>query len=296
MALDLLQAILPYVVFVGLNDAAEADSLIGKKHARDKEFFFQGWVKKYITKALNNIFPNIEVVEQGRNSFPDFLVRDATTGKPIQGYEVKGLAIPGRSDTFDANSKLPRGCNRLSDGTEYDVYYIFGRYRNTDKSLKVELADLVVFHGDLINADRWYQHKNLHVKGFGSYGDIMIRDRKMYVPKTPYALLSGIENKRTLIVPYRIRLEALLSRQELNGLPAPMFNSFKTLVVNLIKVGRIERVEVRNRITAYEVNLENLSIKPLVSLNPSRSRKHTFIVYSDRSLLQRLGSFTVTLK
>ena len=43
------------------------------------------------------------------------------------------------------------------------------------------MLDLVVCHGDFLNADHDYVHKNKSVKGFGSYGDIMIRDRKMYV-------------------------------------------------------------------------------------------------------------------
>jgi len=38
---------------------------------------------------------------------------------------------------------------------------------------------LVICHGDFLNADHDYVHKNKSVKGFGTYGDILIRDRKM---------------------------------------------------------------------------------------------------------------------
>jgi hypothetical protein len=39
------------------------------------------------------------------------------------------------------------------------------------------------------------------VRGFGSYGDILIRDRKMYVVPTPFALASNLAHYFTLIMP-----------------------------------------------------------------------------------------------
>ncbi|GAN82214.1 hypothetical protein Aam_178_004 [Acidocella aminolytica 101 = DSM 11237] len=44
---------------------------------------------------------------------------------------------------------------------------------------------LANYHGDFLNADHNYAHKNKSVKGFGTYSDIMIRDRKMYVAPPP---------------------------------------------------------------------------------------------------------------
>ena len=38
-------------------------------------------------------------------------------------------------------------------------------------------------------------------KGFGSYGDILIRDRKMYVVPTPFHLVEGVAHRQTLILP-----------------------------------------------------------------------------------------------
>lgn len=56
-------------------------------------------------------------------------------------------------------------------------------------------------HGDLLNADHNYEHENKSIKAFGSYGDVMIRDRKMYVAPTPFALLKGTIGRRTLVLP-----------------------------------------------------------------------------------------------
>ncbi len=63
------------------------------------------------------------------------------------------------------------------------------------------VLDLVLCHGSFLNADNTYIHKNKSFRGFGSYGDILVRDRKMYVAPTPFALAEGTAHRRTLIVP-----------------------------------------------------------------------------------------------
>jgi hypothetical protein len=83
------------------------------------------------------------------------------------------------------------------------TYYVFGRYRypaNTDDS-EYPVIDLVLCHGDFLNADHTYVHKNKSFRGFGSYGDLLVRDRKMYVAPTPFALTSGTTGQATLIAP-----------------------------------------------------------------------------------------------
>ncbi len=60
---------------------------------------------------------------------------------------------------------------------------------------------MLICHGDFLNIDHDYVHKNKSIKGFGSYGDIMICDRKMYVAPTPFALTKGTEGNITLILP-----------------------------------------------------------------------------------------------
>ena len=74
------------------------------------------------------------------------------------------------------------------------------------------MIDLVLCHGDFMNADHEYTHKNKNVKGFGSYGDIMIRDRKMYVVPTPFHLVEGVAHRQTLILPHDETSAASASR------------------------------------------------------------------------------------
>ena len=95
--------------------------------------------------------------------------------KSTEGYELKGLAYPGRDTNFDSNSQVPTG---LHNGR--DIYYVFGRYPKNPDGNSYPVIDLVICHGDFLNIDHEYTHENKSVKGFGGYGDIMIRDRKMY--------------------------------------------------------------------------------------------------------------------
>jgi hypothetical protein len=66
---------------------------------------------------------------------------------------------------------------------------------------------MVICHGDFLNSDYNYIHHNKSIKGFGSYGDIMIRDRKMYVAPTPFALAAGTTGTQTLILPADFRAD-----------------------------------------------------------------------------------------
>ena len=66
-----------------------------KNSLRDKEFFFQKWIGERFTETAMNF------EEGGRNGYPDF-----TLVQHAQGYEVKGLANPGRDRDFDCNSRL----------------------------------------------------------------------------------------------------------------------------------------------------------------------------------------------
>ena len=127
----------------------------------------------------------------GRNSYPDFRLVQFT-----EGYELKGLAYPGRDATFDSNSQVPTG---LHNGRS--IYYVFGRYPKRPDGDTYPVLDLVITHGDFLNAEHEYVHENKSVKGFGTYGDLMIRDRKMYVVPTPFRIADGLAHQRTLILP-----------------------------------------------------------------------------------------------
>ena len=57
----------------------------------------------------------------GRNTYPDFSLVEVT-----EGYEIKGLAWPGRERDYDSNSQVPTG---FHNGRQ--VFYVFGRYPPT---------------------------------------------------------------------------------------------------------------------------------------------------------------------
>lgn len=62
------------------------------------------------------------------------------------------------------------------------------------------MLDLVICQGDFLNADHDYVHHNKSVKGFGSYGVILIRDRKMHVVPTLFHLAEELAHHHTLIL------------------------------------------------------------------------------------------------
>jgi hypothetical protein len=79
-------------------EAIHQGELIRREGSRDKEFHFQNWFRK----RLKETKLNFEV--GGRNSYPDFRMVQFT-----DGYELKGLAYPGRDASFDSNSQAPTG-------------------------------------------------------------------------------------------------------------------------------------------------------------------------------------------
>jgi hypothetical protein len=211
--------------------------LIHRESNKDKEFHFQNW----INTRLEETGLNFEKV--GRNSYPDFrMVRFA------EGYEVKGLAYPGREFTYDCNSQIPRGFHNGKT-----IFYVFGRYPKTPDGDSYPVLDLVICHGDFLNADHEYIHENKSIKGFGSYGDIMIRDRKMYVAPTPFGLLSGVAHTQTIILPKDF----------------PITGDFK-------QVGELVRKEANKLIIGYNFNLKDNKIKAHSIKNPSAGREHMF--------------------
>lgn len=111
-------------------------------------------------------------------------------------------------------------------------------------------------HGDFLNADHNYVHKNKSVKGFGTYGDIMIRDRKMYVAPTPFALTAGTTGLMTLIVPENMKAD--LRYQE---------------------VGRLSRVEADTLIISYTFDLRTNTLKAQRIPNPNAGNEHRFVAY-----------------
>lgn len=232
-------------VFLECERARAQGVLIRKVSASDKEYHFQNWVQARLDALA------LDYDEPGRNTYPDFrLVHEA------EGYEVKGLAWPGREANYDSNSQVPTGKH---NGRE--VYYVFGRYpKETSGMDEYPVTDLVVCHGDFLNADSDYVHKNKSFRGFGSYGDILVRDRKMYVVPTPFFLAHGTVGQSTLVVPA----------------------SFTPTSPDLVKVGDLVRVEVTEVVTSYEFNLETNEMIRHLSPNPTAGAVHTFHAYRSR--------------
>ena len=225
--------------FLACDDAVQRSVLIRRESRKDKEFHFQNWCSDRLA-ALK-----LDFDDPARNTYPDFrLVKS-----PI-GFELKGLAFPGRHKDFDCNSQLPCGVHHGRT-----IYYVFGRYpKGKDESFPV--VDLVVCHGDFLNAGRDYVHKNKSFRGLGSYGDILVRDRKMYVAPTPFGLLEGVERQVTLIVPEG---EPVDDRVE--------------------SVGEIERVETATEVTSYRFDLTTNELETEERPNPGAGTVHRFAAY-----------------
>ena len=231
--------------------AVQSGELIQSVSAKDKEFHFQNWFQQRLQSL------GIHYEELARNTYPDFRLVEYT-----EGYEVKGLVFPGRVRDYDANSQHPTGYH---NGRQ--IYYVFGRYPEPSSSTEhgsgrrqYPVIDLVVCHGDFLNANHQYVHKNTNVKGFGSYGDIMIRDRKMYVPPTPFALTEGMTGLMTLVLPESADAD-------------PRFRA----------VGQLARVEADNIMVGYTFDLRTNDLRAETVTNASAGTEHRFTAYRLRS-------------
>lgn len=118
------------------------------------------------------------------------------------------------------------------------------------------VIDLIICHGDFLNADHRYIHKNKSIKGFGIYGDIMIRDRKMYVAPTPFALTEGTTGLITLIVPEDIEPHARFQ-----------------------EVGHLSRVEADTLVAGYLFDLRTNELRAEKIPNPNAGTEHKFTAY-----------------
>jgi hypothetical protein len=222
--------------------------LIESVSSKDKEFHFQNWFQKRLEKL------QIHYEMSGRNTYPGFCMV-----KTAEGFELKGLAWPGREKDYDCNSQVPAG---IHNGRT--IYYVFGRYpsdiseyeEGSGGKKKYPVIDLVICHGDFLNADHNYIHKNKSVKGFGSYGDIMIRDRKMYVAPTPFVLTEVTTGLLTLVMPYEKEVD----------------KRFKC-------VGELNRIEAEKIIVGYSFDLQKNKINSKKIKNDNAGRSHKFKAY-----------------
>ena len=225
------------LIFTQCVEAIRKNVLIKRVSATDKEYHFQNWFKARL-KECGHKFES-----GGRNSYPDFRMVAST-----EGYELKGLAYPGRDASFDSNSQVPTGYH---NGRA--IFYVFGRYPKSPDGNSYPVLDLVLCHGDFLNADHEYVHENKSVKGFGSYGDLLIRDRKMYVVPTPFRLVNGVAHQQTLILPA-------------DTAPRP----------NFVHVADLCRREAAELIVGYSFDLRSNELCPVKIPNPDAGREHFF--------------------
>ena len=223
--------------FRAMDAAIVRGELIQRVSRDDKEFHFQRWVASRLSEA------RINYDEAGRNSYPDL-----TLVNTPEGLEVKGLGYPGREANFDGNSQVPRPTH-----SGRSLYYVFGRYPSRPDGNEYPVHDLVIVPGSFLNADEEYQHENKSILAFGSYGDILLRDRKMYVIPTPWALLVGTEGTRTLILP-----------ADLN--PGEGF----------VAVGTLVRTEVAQMMVGYSFDLQTNVLNAHFAPNPTAGKQHHF--------------------
>jgi hypothetical protein len=231
---------MPTTIFDAFRACVQAvrnNRLIQRESRQDKEFHFQNWFRD----RLHETGQHSE--QGGRNSYPDFRMVAFT-----EGYEVKGLAYPGREATYDSNSQVPSG-----NHNGRTIFYVFGRYPAAADGDTYPVLDLVLCHGDFLNANHDYIHKNRGVKGFGTYGDIMIRDRKMYVAPTPFGLVNGVAHTLTLLLP-----EDWLVPDD------------------LVAVGDLTRREAERLIVGYDFDLRTNVLEPHSVLNPGAGNEHRF--------------------
>ena len=226
-----------FPIFKRCVEAIREGILIRRVSDRDKEFHFQNWFEDRLKET------EFHYESSGRNSYPDFRIVS-----PAEGYELKGLAYPGRDASFDSNSQVPTG---FHNGRS--ICYVFGRYPKNPDGNEYPVLDLVICHGDFLNADHNYVHGNKSVKGFGSYGDILIRVRKMYVVPTPFRLVEGLAHQLTLILP-----------------------SSSIADTDFFEVGELTRIEATELIVGYSFDLQTNEILPEKVPNPDAGTKHTF--------------------
>lgn len=118
------------------------------------------------------------------------------------------------------------------------------------------MLDFVLCHGSFLNSDNTYDHENKSFRGFGSYGDILVRDRKMYVAPTPFALTDGTAHRNTLILPDTEN-------------PGQSF----------VPVGTLRRREVDKIVTTYNFDLRSNSLEITTAPNPNAGLEHVFVAY-----------------
>lgn len=181
-------------VFLALARAHSAAVSAGQRSGDDKEFAAEDWVVHAARAA------GLEPVPQGRHAPVDFTVETVvgpagddlpggggggpTASVPVQlALQAKGLTSTAgsrvRSD-LDYNGTLPQPRH---DGTAVLLVYTeLDRVDGIRRAQSVVVADMALVQQDPHDA------RSSSVKGYGSFGDVAVRMRLMYVGAQPVAL------------------------------------------------------------------------------------------------------------
>jgi hypothetical protein len=228
-------------IFVEMAQAVIRGEAMVPRSENDKEYFAQDWFAQRLD-ALQ-----LSYLQQGRNSYPDFIVTGATT---TEGYEIRSLAFangrPARRD-IDFNSTIPSG---RKEGR--DIFLVFFLYTGTGSSPR-SVHSLSLAHADLINSDHTLadEHINVAIRDFGSYADGFIRNRKMYVFPHPIAIDPEGLGKARLIVP----------------------TSWQLADPRLTKVKTLERTIAENAVSSYTIRLRGRGQAEVCSLPAQHARQ-----------------------
>jgi hypothetical protein len=223
-------------------ETAVANKLTTFRSSNDKEFHFQNWV---YDRILDAGYTSSAV---GRNTYPDFPIDNE-----LEAYEVKGITAGSREKDFDSNSALPSG-----EHAGKRVYYVFGRYENVVQGAETpRVLDLVLVDGAFINVGSPFIASNKSLRVLGSFGDILLRDRKMYAPYTPYKWLTGLRDSVTLITRA----------------------GEKPSIAEYHEVGRFERVESEKVLVGYRADLRANTLIGEFEDNPNGGKSHEFVAY-----------------
>jgi hypothetical protein len=88
------------------------------------------------------------------------------------------------------------------------------------------------------------------------YGDLLVRDRKMYVAPTPFALTNGTTGQATLIAPAELLLDG-----------------------DLEQVGELTRIEAESLVIGYFFDMRTNKLVTDTARNPFAGKEHRFSAY-----------------
>lgn len=141
-------------------------------YMQDSKELFSDWFEDGIPYTIKHL---------GANDHPDAIIENV-------GFELKSISSNGQ---IQFNSTIPTG--RFNHkGIVGECYYAIALYKK-DRTFG-QLHDFTICYGDYFNFDHAFAHSHMNSqeKGFGDYGDGVVRYRKMYQFPTPTKEVPGV--------------------------------------------------------------------------------------------------------